>query len=549
MRRTITLALLSCVAGLGPLPAAAAPGGPLGGPVVFEPRPGSTLTVGGRGALEGVVEVRRAPDGLLVVNELGLDAYVGGIREVPRGWPLEALKAQAVAARTYALWEASRGHWQRQGFDICGTTACQVYAGAIATRGRYGERWLQAVRATAGEVLLHDGEPALTRYHSSSGGRTLANEVVYPSEGRRPYLRAVDDPFDRVSPLHRWTATFRRDRLEHILRVAVGLAGTLVDVTSDQDDRRVTIRTRGGRLEMSSVRFRREVSDVAPRLYPDDYPGIRSDGQPMPFTLPSSRFDIERTDEGFRVEGRGYGHGVGMSQWGAKGRAEAGHDYREILAAYYGGLEPRRWDGRDTIRVAAVRGAPTALVWGDGPFTVRDGDDVLADSTLGTWSLEDAGAAIDVVPPRGHDLPLVLSDLRAPSDVLVDPPDHGRSLDLTFVVPKAASVDVVVRRGDIAVARGSVVADAGAGRVSVPLDPGRLARRDRYTVDVVASDGTDQVRERLTVTLRTPGPGALTMAGLALVLVVAAAAVYRIWRDKVARPSGRSDEPVEVSRR
>src|SRR5438309_1417054 len=125
-----------------------------------------------------------------------------------RDWPMEALKAQAVASRTYVLWEMQHGHWTRFGYDVCATTTCQVYQGADAERGPDGRRWLRAVQQTSGQVLLYGGQPALARYHSSSGGRTLANEVVFPSDGQRPYLRGVADPADGVSPLHHWTVRF-----------------------------------------------------------------------------------------------------------------------------------------------------------------------------------------------------------------------------------------------------------------------------------------------------------------------------------------------------
>ena len=279
---------------------------------------------------------------------------------------MEALKAQAVAARTYALWEIHKGYWKRFGFDVCATVSCQVYQGATAEQGERGKRWVAAVKATAGEVLYESpGKPALTRYHSTSGGSTLANEAVYPSDGARPYLKAIDDPFDDVSPLHTWKQSFKREHLQAILRRAVQLNGTITDVIVDQTKREMTIKTEGGELDMTTVRFRREISETAPRVYPDVYPGTRSDGEPMPFTMPSSRFKVEKTADGFVFHGRGYGHGVGMSQYGAMGRAKAGHTYDDILAAYYGGLvrsvdrtegDPRRCRprGRQRLIVSAT---------------------------------------------------------------------------------------------------------------------------------------------------------------------------------------------------
>src|SRR5581483_7320731 len=189
----------------------------------------------------GTLEVRRNGAGLTVINELPLDDYVAGIREVPSGWPLEALKAQAVAARTYALWEAGQHYWKPYGFDICATTDCQVYDGLVATSGKNGKRWANAVKATAGQVLLYKGKPALARYHSTDGGRTLSNESVYPSDGTRPYLQSIDDPYDKASPLHTWTAKFTNDEIQQILHNAIGLQGQITNIEAKLDVDKMTI--------------------------------------------------------------------------------------------------------------------------------------------------------------------------------------------------------------------------------------------------------------------------------------------------------------------
>src|SRR5919108_4530110 len=171
MRRALAIVLVALSLGpVGNNRAEAQLGGPIGSPVVFRPKPGTTLAVEGRGPFHGVIEVRREGSGVTIVNELDLDSYVAGVREVPGMWPIESLKAQAVAARTYAMWEKQRGYWLRYGFDVCGTTSCQVYQGAAAEEGERGRRWVSAVRATKTHVLLHEGSPILARYHSSSGG-------------------------------------------------------------------------------------------------------------------------------------------------------------------------------------------------------------------------------------------------------------------------------------------------------------------------------------------------------------------------------------------
>src|SRR5438067_1456910 len=180
MRRALaaSLTLLSVVL-FGPRTNATTTSGPIAAPVTFAPKDGTTLELVGSGQFHGTLEARRTPGGLTLINELSLDDYVAGIAEVPPSWPMEALKAQAVAARTYALWEMQSGHWQKFGYDVCSTTDCQVYGGMNVLRLESGARWVAAVKATSNEVLLYDGRPALARYHSSSGGRTLNNEVVF----------------------------------------------------------------------------------------------------------------------------------------------------------------------------------------------------------------------------------------------------------------------------------------------------------------------------------------------------------------------------------
>jgi len=126
--------------------------------------------------------------GIEVVNELGFDAYLYGLAEVPQSWPEAVLDAQVIAARTYAWRSVQRGAFRDS--DICATVACQVFRGAEILLGTNGDRWRDAVDRTSGQVLLFEGEPILARYFSTSGGRTYANEEVFTSSGPFPYLRA-----------------------------------------------------------------------------------------------------------------------------------------------------------------------------------------------------------------------------------------------------------------------------------------------------------------------------------------------------------------------
>jgi SpoIID/LytB domain protein len=350
--------------------------------------------------------IELAADGQ-VINELELERYVAGVAEMPSRWPLEALKAQAVAARTYAWWSAERG--VHAGFDICATTACQVFRGAeVVLDG--GQRWAEAVAATAGEVLQRpDGAPVLARYFSTSGGRTYANEDVFPTTGPSPYLVAIDDPFDAVSPYHRWEVRFSRQEFDEILLRGERLAATVpvaeVARTGAVDDVQAGFRVTGldgTMVEVGAVELRDFLSLVAPERFPDRFPTRRTDGlRPLPTTVPSSRFTVEITADEVILDGRGWGHGVGMGQYGARGRAQDGADHVEILSAYYGGLVPAV-SSQLPHRVRVGLGVREELIWG-GDDVVRIVDaagETVVDRAIGPWRATSTGSGWELVPPQ-----------------------------------------------------------------------------------------------------------------------------------------------------
>jgi len=155
------------------------------------------LVLKGRGGYRGILELRPGAFGLTAINVVGLDEYVRGVvaAESPSSWPLEALKAQAVAARTYAITTSKGGN----GFDQYADTRSQVYGGM----GSETPSTDQAVAETAGQVVTYQGKPVVTYFFSTSGGRTENVENVFGGEPQ-PWLRSVDDPYDGVSPRHRW---------------------------------------------------------------------------------------------------------------------------------------------------------------------------------------------------------------------------------------------------------------------------------------------------------------------------------------------------------
>jgi stage II sporulation protein D len=193
----------------------------LPGPLVFLPG-ADPLALGGR-AYRGTLRVKSVGSVLQVVNFVGLEPYLWGVvpSEMPDRWPVEALEAQAVVARTYAL-----SHLQKGDFDLYPDTRSQVYGGIAAESPAASD----AVNLTAAQVVLYQGELANTFFFSSSGGRTADVQDVWPSSDPVPYLVSVPDPYDTLSPYHDWgPLRFTAAALGRKLHVP----GRLVDLRGD----------------------------------------------------------------------------------------------------------------------------------------------------------------------------------------------------------------------------------------------------------------------------------------------------------------------------
>jgi len=241
-----------------------------------------------------------------LINELDLDDYLLGVvpAEMPASWPLEALKAQAIAARTYAY--ANLGKHSKDGYDLRDTTDDQVYNGVKAETTASNT----AVCATGGVVMTYEGTPICAYFHSASGGITETSENVW---GRPlPYLRAVMD-YDQQSPLATWNRTFSVDQIESALAADIGKLLS-IDVVSRSQSRRayhlLVVGTRGAQITNAET-VRRVLK------------------------LPSTNFNVSVLDNAYLFSGRGFGHGLGLSQWGAKGLAEQGYNAPQILTYYY----------------------------------------------------------------------------------------------------------------------------------------------------------------------------------------------------------------------
>jgi stage II sporulation protein D len=250
---------------------------------------------------------------LIVVNEINLESYVAGLvnAEMPHDWPIEALKAQAVVARTYALWQ--KGKHLDQYFDMDNGVMDQVYAGADSEDNKGWE----AVNATRGQIISYHGRPILAMYHSICGGETENSEDAIGY--KYPYLRAVKCNFCRIAPHFNWKYTIRFKSLADRLIVK---GYNLSEVYGFE----ILKRSRTQRVMVARVVTNRGDIDL-------DGAALRSIiGYDK---LRSTLFWINIKNNEIFFHGRGFGHGVGMCQWGAYGMAKKEYNYQQIIHYYY----------------------------------------------------------------------------------------------------------------------------------------------------------------------------------------------------------------------
>jgi stage II sporulation protein D len=243
--------------------------------------------------------------GLTAINHVNIEHYLYSVlgSEMYPTWPQEALKAQAVAARSYALHKRSTSG--NNLYDVVDTTASQVY------KGLEGEAQTthQAVEATAGQVMTYNGQVILAVFHSSSGGHTENVEDIWKES--LPYLRGVVD-YDMGAPVFEWTKNFSSSELSS----KISGVGTVTSMTAER-------KTPNGRVVTMLVKGDRGTKRIS--------------GNDLRNTLglKSTLFVVNPNGDGFQIQGRGYGHGLGMSQWGAHNLAQQGVGYQKILSHYY----------------------------------------------------------------------------------------------------------------------------------------------------------------------------------------------------------------------
>ncbi len=268
-------------------------------------------------AYRGNMVVRPASGSIQVINVVRMDDYLKSVvpGEIPANWEREALRAQAVASRTFAYHRIIAARKKTTAYDLDATVLSQVYRGISEEKPSTSH----AVDATSGEVILHGGDPILSYFHSTCGGKTVNDRYVWKASDK-PYLEGVRCGFCGGSTRYSWESKLSLDDIRTRLASKHGTIGAIRSISfSKKDDRvtEVTVRHGGGVLVLNGNDFR--------LLFPGD-------------TIQSLYFTSKKTGGGLILQGKGWGHGVGMCQWGARGMAQNGYSYKRILNHYYSGV-------------------------------------------------------------------------------------------------------------------------------------------------------------------------------------------------------------------
>jgi SpoIID/LytB domain protein len=430
---------------------------------------------------QGVIEVGRDTDGsLFVIGELPIEEYLQGLGEMPLTWPMEALKAQAIAARTYAMNRLGSpdATGARLGYQLCATDACQVYRGMGVSAGPYGDRWRRAVRETADKILFYRGSPADTFYFSTSNGHTYSNAEVFGGAAL-PYLKPVKETDDGASPLSHWRASMTFGDVGRFLAAAGDWPAGRRVTSIRKSGQTVTVSGPGGGQAFDVDQFRADLNSWAHCLDPGTYPGGG-----LPQTVPSHWFSIGTGHDVLTMTGRGWGHGVGMVQWGAEGKAERGWSAGKILSTYYGGLRPRSFPEPKTIRVGIATGLKSVTVEPTGVVDVQ-GRTLHAGPP---WKVT-GGKRLAVRHTRS-----VRTSLRPGSVTGPRAAATGQHRHAAVVIPETSVVQLVLHRGtqDVTVSKARTVT-AGRTRLSWTVPS---VTSGSYRLRSVVTDGVDIVHNR-----------------------------------------------------
>ena len=297
-------------------------GNSISGQMWIEPKGDGYVWIGDRW-YRGRTHLIPHKGGITAINYVNLESYLYSVigAEMNGNWPQEALKAQAVAARSYALHKRQEN--SNDFYDLGDNQVWQVYQGIkTESPGTYA-----AVDGTQGQVLTYNGQVILALFHSSSGGHTENVEDVWSNP--LPYLRAVPD-FDQDAPVYQWTESFTQTELKQ----RISGVGNIISMTPEKTTPHgsvITIKVLGD----GGVKTL-EGTDITAAL------GLKS----TRFSVSAQKSDGQKIPASFQITGKGFGHAVGMSQWGAYNLARNGYNYQQILLYYYQGSTLAKIDVR-----------------------------------------------------------------------------------------------------------------------------------------------------------------------------------------------------------
>jgi len=317
----------------------------------------------------GGVLLKAVDSKINVINIVNIEEYLYGVigSEMPSSWNIEALKAQAVCARNFTITNINKH--ASLGFNVCATTNCQVYKGVFAE----SESVIRAVNETKGNILMYEDSLAQTLYYSSSGGHTADVKNVWGND--IPYLRGVEDPYEdpETTPRHTWSAKLSNAEIKEALEKAEIFIGDITDLKTETDttgrvysltvtgtDGEYTLKNLStasvfgsygvlsnkysitpygdSQIELFLKSSNRKLSQASEYYVIDGSGEIQKIN--IPFSVLSSTILTKinpPSANGYLFNGGGWGHGVGMSQYGAKGMADNGFTYDVILDHYFPG--------------------------------------------------------------------------------------------------------------------------------------------------------------------------------------------------------------------
>lgn len=347
----------------------------------------SFITISNTYKYRGAIEFVSKNGTIQPVNVVALEHYLYGVvpSEMPSSWHTEALKAQSVAARTYVYTKLSSSKHSAEGYHICDSTHCQVYKGMASEQPSTNA----AIDATKGVVAYYNNALIEALFYSSNGGSTASSEDVWSTTV--PYLRAKKDPYETNDS--KWTRTFTQAELTSFVLAKQSNLGTVQNVRIDKTDsfgraiamtfvctngdftvkndaiRSFFSKSADGSLRSTNFKITQNLATTGTVIANDidnvkiysngkivDYTGnmtaISSNGTST--TKENSTHVIDSTGKvtnysknqavsggNLVLSGAGWGHGAGLSQFGAKGMAEQGHSYEDILKFYYTGIDLR----------------------------------------------------------------------------------------------------------------------------------------------------------------------------------------------------------------